>query len=90
MTLNKGKEEIFYKFIIKHFKQQLHDYFIARIPQIQHGPGSTVPLNKWVHITGGSLMDKKGVIRGGVGSTKQKHYILGFNDCVEEMKSRVL
>jgi hypothetical protein len=84
------KDKIFYSFIIKHFSEQLHSYFVSRIPSIKYGPGSTVPLNKWVNVTGGNKVDAKGVIRGGEGSTKLKHYTTGWNDCAEEMKARVL
>jgi hypothetical protein len=81
------KDKIFYKFIVKHFIQQLHDYFIARIPQETVGVGGRVELNKWTHITGGVKIDKNGVIHG---RTTEKHYNKGWNDCVKEMKSRVL
>ena len=81
------KQKIFYGFIIKHFKTELHNYFIARVPQSIIGVGSTVPLNKWTHITGGTKIDKNGAIHG---KTTEKHYNRGWNDCVEVMKSRVL
>jgi hypothetical protein len=83
----KLKNKIFYGIIIKHFRTELHDYFIARVPQSIIGTGSTLMLNKWSHVTGGNRIDKNGVIHG---KTTEKHYNKGWNDCVEEMKSRVL
>ena len=81
------KDKIFYGPIVKHFKTQLHDYINARIPQTIVGVGSKVELNKWTHITGGTTVDKNGVIHG---RTTEKHYNKGWNDCVKEMKLRVL
>ena len=81
------KDKIFYKFIVKHFDKQLHRYFEARIPATRLGAGDTVPLNKWSYIVGGDRIDAKGIIHG---STKAKHYNIGWNDCAKEMKERVL
>lgn len=82
-----SKDWIFYKFIIKLFSPQLNDYFNARIPNEITGVGSKVELNKWTHITGGTKIDKNGVLHG---KTTEKHHNKGWNDCVREMKSRVL
>ena len=82
------KDKIFYKFIIKHFQEQLHNYFIARIPQPILGVGDTVPLNKWTHIQGSSTrIDKNGVLHG---KTTEKHYNKGWNACRQEMQSRII
>jgi hypothetical protein len=79
------KDKIFYKFIVKHFKQQLHDYLISRIPSERYGAGSKIPLNKRVYAEDCWSVDKNGVLRG---KTTTKHYIKGWNDCAEEMKAR--
>jgi len=83
------KDKVFYKFVAKHFQKQLHNYFMARIPQPIVGVGSTLPLNKLSHIQGGSPMkvDKHGVVHG---KTTEKHYNKGWNACIKEMKSRIV
>jgi len=81
------KDKVFYSFIMKHFSQQLHNYFTARIPEIVYGPGSTVPLNKQVHVVGSTRLDKNGVLHG---RTTEKHYWRGWNDCSEEMRRRII
>jgi len=82
-----SKDKIFYRFIIKHFKQQLHRYFEARIPATRLGVGDTLPMNKWSYVVGGNRVDAKGVVHG---STKEKHYNIGWNACLAEMKTRIL
>ena len=81
------KDKIFYKLIIKIFSVQVQDYFNSRIPQITYGVGTTVPLNTWTHISSGNSISKAGVIKG---SSKDKWYTSGWNDCVEEMKRRII
>ena len=84
------KDKIFYRFIIKCFQEQLHNYFYARIPADRFGVGDVLPINKTTYIqsTGWTLkIDKNGKIRS---KTTDKHYNKGWNDCIKEMQSRII
>ena len=81
------KDKIFYSFIIKHFQEQLHNYFMARIPEKIYAPGDELPLNKRVNVTGAWSVDKNGVL---MGKTTTKHFYKGYNACIKEMQSRII
>ena len=80
-------DKIFYGFVIKIFRKQLHNYFMVRIPPVRYGPGCKLPLNKRVYAEDCRSIDANGVLRG---KTTTKHYIRGWNDCVAEIKLKTL
>lgn len=84
------KDKIFYKFVVKHFQKQLHNYFMARIPEKRFGVGDVLPINKITYIQSTSWalrIDKNGRLHG---KTTEKHYNKGWNACIKEMKSRIV